>query len=156
MSTMQSKADDKIEPFNFGQPSRMIFSKIWEGKKITGHSIANCRNFRIPILRWASKSFRTGNDRVSRANTTQNFTHFKLQVTFLPTWAKNTSRVALAILKSQTDWHVIQFFVHLPIFHTVWNYFKIHFSRVKVENKFKKWKMWILKKWEFWKNGEKI
>ena len=64
------------------------FSANSEKEKITGHSNANYRNFRIPVLRWASKSFRTGNDRVSRANATQNFTHFKLQVTFLPTWCK--------------------------------------------------------------------
>ena len=103
---------DEIEPFNFGQPSKLLFIKTTnlKKKKIEKRLGQLCKllyNFHSCRLQefqnscfqisWAL-SFRTVNDRVSRANF-----HFKLQVTFLPTWAKSTSSVDLAILKSQTD-----------------------------------------------------
>ena len=125
---------DKIEPFNFGQPSWIIFSKTTnlkkEKKKNAWDSYANystifiavgCRNFRIPVFRSVGP-YLTGQVMIE-------YLVLIFILNYRSLFCQHGQKVPPALILrfwSLTDWHVIQFFAQLPIFHTIW---KSHFSR---------------------------
>ena len=97
-----------------------------------------CRNFRIPVFRSVGP-YLSGQVMIE-------YLVLIFILNYRSLFCQHGQKVPPALILrfwSLTDWHVIQFFAQLPIFHTIW---KSHFSRqnsTKIGRKYQNWKTQI-------------